>query len=77
MNCPVCGTKATVVYSHNPTKFPGVRRRRHQCDKCGQRFTTYELLSSDLTSSTAETVARKFANRDAKWASGEDESNDA
>ena len=46
MQCPYCGETNTQVVDTRLTS-DGVRRRR-QCPKCSQRFTTYEYPVSTL-----------------------------
>ena len=41
MNCPFCGYENTEVIDSRPTEA-GVIRRRRMCEKCDERFTTYE-----------------------------------
>lgn len=41
MNCPFCGYENTKVIDSRPTE-KGVIRRRRMCEKCDERFTTYE-----------------------------------
>lgn len=41
MNCPFCGYENTKVIDSRPTES-GVIRRRRMCEKCDERFTTYE-----------------------------------
>lgn len=44
MRCPYCGhTKNRVVDSRTSREGSAVRRRR-ECQECGDRFTTYEVL---------------------------------
>jgi transcriptional repressor NrdR len=44
MRCPYCGhTKNRVVDSRTSREGRAVRRRR-QCQRCGERFTTYEVV---------------------------------
>lgn len=46
MNCPHCGYPAHRVIDTRDTG-DAIRRRR-QCEKCGQRFTTYEHVAANL-----------------------------
>ncbi len=46
MNCPHCGDAAHRVIDTRDTG-DAIRRRR-QCEKCGQRFTTYEHVAANL-----------------------------
>lgn len=38
-NCERCGTRGRVIRSR---KYPGYRRRRHKCPRCGHPWTTYQ-----------------------------------
>lgn len=46
MNCPHCGYTAHRVIDTRDTS-DAIRRRR-QCERCGQRFTTYEHVAANL-----------------------------
>jgi hypothetical protein len=46
--CPECGGKSEVKDSR-PTESGDIRRRR-ECGKCGDRWTTYEVHSEDYRS---------------------------
>ncbi len=47
MKCPYCGNEDTkVVNSRNVDLGVAIRRRR-QCDKCSERFTTFERLEQN------------------------------
>lgn len=46
MNCPKCKGKTKVIDSR--PYFENKIRRRRACIKCGQRFTTYEMLNPTL-----------------------------
>jgi ribosomal protein S27AE len=46
MKCPKCKGHGTVIDSrHNAENV----RRRRQCDKCGYRYTTYEITEEAAT----------------------------
>jgi transcriptional regulator NrdR family protein len=42
MKCPSCNNKKSSVTNSRLSKLGNIRRRR-ECAKCGERFTTYEL----------------------------------
>ncbi|MDO5561629.1 MAG: transcriptional regulator NrdR [bacterium] len=42
MKCPFCGCSQGVVLDSRDTPDGEAVRRRRRCEKCGQRFTTYE-----------------------------------
>jgi len=44
MNCPYCGFKDDKVVDSRATAEDSAIRRRRECLKCGQRFTTYEYI---------------------------------
>ena len=46
MNCPHCGSTAHRVIDTREAN-DAIRRRR-QCEKCSQRFTTYEHVAANL-----------------------------
>jgi transcriptional repressor NrdR len=44
MKCPKCGHKEDKVLDSRAAREGAVIRRRRECLKCGQRFTTYEEI---------------------------------
>ena len=44
MRCPYCGVKRDKVIDSRSTKAGKSIRRRRECLKCGNRFTTYEYI---------------------------------
>ena len=48
MNCPYCGVNEDKVVDSRTMAENSAIRRRRECLKCGQRFTTYEYIE-DLT----------------------------
>jgi transcriptional repressor NrdR len=44
MNCPHCGFNEDRVVDSRATAENSAIRRRRECLKCGQRFTTYEYI---------------------------------
>ncbi len=44
MRCPACGHEEDKVVDSRSTKENSAVRRRRECLKCGQRFTTYEYV---------------------------------
>jgi transcriptional repressor NrdR len=44
MNCPYCGFKEDKVVDSRATAEDSAIRRRRECLKCGQRYTTYEYI---------------------------------
>ena len=46
MRCPYCGHDDSKVIDSRPTEEGVAIRRRRECIKCAQRFTTYEKVES-------------------------------
>ena len=46
MKCPVCGFPESKVVDSRPTADGSSIRRRRECEACGRRFTTFEVLES-------------------------------
>ena len=46
MKCPFCGEDDTRVIDSRPADENMSIRRRRQCDKCQERFTTYEKVEA-------------------------------
>ena len=46
MRCPYCGHGDSKVIDSRPTEEGVAIRRRRECIKCAQRFTTYEKVES-------------------------------
>ena len=44
MRCPFCHHLESKVIDSRDSQEGGVIRRRRECEKCGERFTTYEQL---------------------------------
>ena len=44
MKCPYCGDEESKVIDSRPTEDGERIRRRRECQKCGRRFTTYEMV---------------------------------
>lgn len=44
MKCPSCGNDDDRVLDSRPARDGGAVRRRRECLKCGNRFTTYEYV---------------------------------
>lgn len=43
MRCPNCGSINTCVVDSRPNEEETRTRRRHKCNECDCRFTTYEI----------------------------------
>ncbi len=46
MRCPFCGYGKTTVIDSRPSE--GKKRRRRECEQCGKRFTTYEVVEKPI-----------------------------
>lgn len=46
MRCPFCGGIGSKVTDTRTVLEPNTIRRRRMCEKCGERFTTYERIES-------------------------------
>ena len=46
MRCQYCGYLDSRVIDSRPTEEGSSIRRRRECEKCGRRFTTYEMVES-------------------------------
>ena len=46
MRCPFCGSEKDKVVDSRSSKDGGAVRRRRQCLRCSQRFTTYEYIEN-------------------------------
>lgn len=44
MRCPICGYADSKVLDSRPTEAGSVIRRRRECLRCSQRFTTHEKV---------------------------------
>lgn len=60
MKCPYCNNKDTKVSDTRTLEDNSAIRRRRYCDKCGERFTTYERLDT-----IPLTVVKKNGTREA------------
>ena len=51
-NCPLCGGSSGVLESRDKGLIAGMhaRRRRRNCNVCGEKFTTYELSKTSFLS---------------------------
>ena len=59
MNCPFCGTEDTKVVDSRIAMDGAQVRRRRECPKCGERFTTYEIVEM-----TMPRVIKRDGNRE-------------
>lgn len=59
MKCPYCNEENTRVIDSRPSEEENAIKRRRQCDKCGNRFTTFEKIEM-----TPLIVIKKDNNRE-------------
>lgn len=48
MKCPYCDSLNTFVVDTRMNVDGTIKRRRHQCNECSERFTTYETYTAEL-----------------------------
>ena len=49
MKCPFCNFENTKVIDSRDTEDLTVTRRRRECERCSERFTTYERIEINIT----------------------------
>lgn len=47
LGCPKCQRGSSSVVDSRDSLSGKSRRRRHQCNHCGERFTTYEITATE------------------------------
>jgi transcriptional regulator NrdR family protein len=47
LDCPNCSSPLCRVVDSRPRENKDVRYRRHLCEECGHRFTTYEVRAEE------------------------------
>jgi transcriptional repressor NrdR len=63
MKCPFCGCLDDKVIDSRTSKEGDVIRRRRKCDKCGERFTSYERVEEPLPLVIKKDGSREFFDR--------------
>jgi transcriptional repressor NrdR len=63
MKCPFCGSIEDKVIDSRMAKDGDVIRRRRQCLKCDQRFTSYERVDEPLPMVIKKDGSREFFDR--------------
>lgn len=64
MRCPLCSHNGTRVLDSRPINdFKSIRRRR-ECEKCGRRFTTFEVVEETPLIVVKKDGAREEFSRD-------------
>lgn len=59
MRCPACNFNGTKVLDSRPVQDFGLIRRRRECESCGYRFTTFEMVEQ-----TPLIIVKKDGTRD-------------
>ncbi|WP_029331131.1 transcriptional regulator NrdR [Exiguobacterium oxidotolerans] len=59
MRCPACNYNGTKVLDSRPVQDFGSIRRRRECESCGYRFTTFEMIEQ-----TPLIIVKKDGTRD-------------
>ncbi|MBI5213191.1 MAG: transcriptional repressor NrdR [Nitrospirae bacterium] len=62
MKCPFCGSIEDKVIDSRASKEGDVIRRRRECLKCGQRFTSYERVEDPFPMVIKKDGSREFFN---------------
>lgn len=61
IHCPECGSKESYVIDSRNDEVKQTRRRRHLCNFCHYRYTTYEVSAAEYKRIQATKVnKRKF-----------------
>lgn len=62
MRCPKCDSKDLIVANSRPhEKVNGIYRRR-ECQACGHRFTTYEIIFEPKTGRASMRTHERIMN---------------
>lgn len=64
MRCPACNHKKTFVLESRMVKQDTVLKRRRECQKCGNRFTTYERFEMTKYTTNFDENERFFTRSD-------------
>jgi transcriptional repressor NrdR len=59
MKCPFCDNPSTNVIDKRPNEALDINRRRRECERCEERFTTYERVEWNNP-----TVVKKDSSRE-------------
>lgn len=63
MRCPFCGCEDSKVIDSRPTDEGERIRRRRECNGCGKRFTTYEVIETVPVIVVKKDHSREFFDR--------------
>ncbi|MCD5412234.1 transcriptional regulator NrdR [Thermodesulfovibrionales bacterium] len=63
MKCPFCGSLEDRVVDSRASKDGDAVRRRRECLKCGQRFTSYERVEDPLPMVIKKDGSREFFDK--------------
>ena len=61
MKCPICGDKTG---TKSGADGKGYRRRRRECNTCGQRFSTREIAVEDLEAFAQRLLRNELDEKD-------------
>ncbi|MCQ2477112.1 MAG: transcriptional regulator NrdR [Clostridia bacterium] len=64
MKCPFCSCEDSKVIDSRPTDEGERIRRRRECNSCGKRFTTYEVIESVPVIVVKKDHSREVFDRD-------------
>lgn len=64
MKCPKCGSEELKVNEKRDLPIDAAIRRRRECNKCGNRFTTYERIEASLINVTKKDGSMELYNKD-------------
>ena len=63
MKCPVCGATDSRVLDSRPTSDESSIKRRRECNACGRRFNTYEVIETTPVVVIKKDGGREFFDR--------------
>ena len=64
MKCPFCSCEDSKVIDSRPTDEGERIRRRRECNSCGKRFTTYEIVETVPVIVVKKDHSRQVFDRD-------------
>ena len=63
MKCPLCGATDSRVLDSRPTSDESSIKRRRECNVCGRRFNTYEVIETTPVVVLKKDGSREFFDR--------------
>ena len=63
MRCPACNSPDSKVLDSRPVEEGNSIKRRRECNSCGKRFTTYEVIDSVPITVLKKDGSREFFDR--------------